>query len=322
MNKQQPIIDKVLLHVNALLSRLKQKTAAVKTLKNGTVLVLPDGARRDLKVFIALTPGQLTRHLSTLAVGGVCVFADYLTPTIADALLQHDIAFVDTAGNMHLRYGDSVILIQGCPKPIELQRQERVNRGWGTTGLKIVFLLLVEPAALNWTYRRIAAMAGCSLGAVNNAIGDLLDQYWLQKKGGILRWTDRQETIDRWCETYQRNLLPKIGSRRYAGDTFSIPDGVPLLWGGEKVAADLGLFSTSNAVGWRWGNIAKAVLRNRWREDPKGNIEVREAFWPDCWDMQGQIPWLLIYADLLATNDSRCLEAATTVYQRYLGAMT
>lgn len=322
MNKQQIIIDKALWNVNTLLSRLKQKTAKVKTTKNGTALVLPDGAKRELKVFSAMTPAQLTRHLPALAAAGICVFADYLTPGVAETLLHHDVAFADTAGNMHLRYGDSVILVQHCPKPPELQRQERVNRGWGTAGLKIVFLLLVEPAALNWTYRRIAAMAGCSLGAVNNAISDLLEQYWLQKMDGILRWTDKQKTIARWCETYQRNLLPKIGCVRYAGDTLSIPDGVPLLWSGEKVAADLGLLNTSNAVGWRWGNIAKAVSRNRWREDPKGNIEVREAFWPDSRDLQGQIPWLLIYADLLATNDSRCLEAATTIYQRYLETMT
>jgi hypothetical protein len=55
-------------------------------------------------------------------------------------------------------------------------------------------------------------------------------------------------------------------------------------------------------------------------KDPQGDVEILDAFWnfapPD--EHRGIVPPLLVYADLLATGDDRCIEAARLIYDRYL----
>ena len=52
--------------------------------------------------------------------------------------------------------------------------------------------------------------------------------------------------------------------------------------------------------------IVKLVLR----ADAEGNIEFRRRFWTFPAEEPRLTPTLLVYADLLATGDARCLETA------------
>ncbi|HZF14720.1 MAG TPA: type IV toxin-antitoxin system AbiEi family antitoxin [Steroidobacteraceae bacterium] len=62
------------------------------------------------------------------------------------------------------------------------------------------------------------------------------------------------------------------------------------------------------------------ITRHQLRRDPKGTIEVLDAFWPANLpvDQPGLVPTPLIHADLLATGDARGLETAKLIYKRYL----
>ena len=53
------------------------------------------------------------------------------------------------------------------------------------------------------------------------------------------------------------------------------------------------------------------------QEDINGNIEIRTPFWPECRTFD-KIPCLLIYADLLAEDDSRCTGTAGEIFNRFL----
>jgi hypothetical protein len=61
-------------------------------------------------------------------------------------------------------------------------------------------------------------------------------------------------------------------------------------------------------------------VENRLRADPRGEIEVLDAFWnfEDEKDLPETVPPLLIYADLLATLDPRNIETAQMIYDKYL----
>lgn len=65
------------------------------------------------------------------------------------------------------------------------------------------------------------------------------------------------------------------------------------------------------------------ILENRLREAPDGEVEVRRRFWPFDyeWDHPNLVPPLLIYADLLATGDARCIETAQRVYDGHLARL-
>ena len=65
-------------------------------------------------------------------------------------------------------------------------------------------------------------------------------------------------------------------------------------------------------------NRLVAALRLRAR--PAGNVEVLETFWnfePDP-GYRDLVPPVLTYADLLASSDSRNVEAANLIYERYI----
>ena len=68
------------------------------------------------------------------------------------------------------------------------------------------------------------------------------------------------------------------------------------------------------------GLPARLMVDYRLRKSEEGNIELRRRFWPfnHEWEHPNLAPPVLIYADLLATADARCIETAQLVYDRYL----
>ena len=45
---------------------------------------------------------------------------------------------------------------------------------------------------------------------------------------------------------------------------------------------------------------------------------MKKAFWPESRSFKGHVHWLLVYADLLSKDDSRCQEIAAEVRAKYL----
>jgi hypothetical protein len=58
----------------------------------------------------------------------------------------------------------------------------------------------------------------------------------------------------------------------------------------------------------------KLLIDKRLRPDPNGNVEILKRFWKFEETTPGMVPPILVYADLLATGDARCLEAAEMMY--------
>jgi hypothetical protein len=57
-------------------------------------------------------------------------------------------------------------------------------------------------------------------------------------------------------------------------------------------------------------DLRRFMIQRPLPTDPRGNVEIIEQFWRFASDPLELAPRLLIYADLLATGDARCLEAA------------
>jgi len=54
----------------------------------------------------------------------------------------------------------------------------------------------------------------------------------------------------------------------------------------------------------------RVVAGLKLRADPDGNVDLRRRFWTFQGEKPGLVPKLLVYADLLATGEARCLEIA------------
>jgi hypothetical protein len=69
-------------------------------------------------------------------------------------------------------------------------------------------------------------------------------------------------------------------------------------------------------------NPTKLITEQRLRADVNGNIEILDAFWNPDLDARNEhedvVPPLLAYADLMTTTDSRNLETAKLIYDRYI----
>jgi hypothetical protein len=62
----------------------------------------------------------------------------------------------------------------------------------------------------------------------------------------------------------------------------------------------------------------KLLIDLKLQLDPKdGNVEVLRRFWTQPGQEPGIAPLPLVYADLLATGDARCIETAKLLHEQY-----
>ncbi|MBY0505853.1 MAG: type IV toxin-antitoxin system AbiEi family antitoxin [Bryobacteraceae bacterium] len=65
--------------------------------------------------------------------------------------------------------------------------------------------------------------------------------------------------------------------------------------------------------------LAKLVAAARMKAGPHGNVEVLRQFWQlEAEPSRDVVPAILVYADLLATNEPRNLETAKLVYEQHI----
>ena len=252
------------------------------------------------------------------ACGRIFFCTPYITPSLAELMVRNDCPYADCAGNLFIRNGNTVVLVQNQKKPQDLERKYTRGRAWTLTGLKVLFLLLTEDGALDWPYRKIAEFSGVSLGSVRYIMADLKNSAAVTEVNGKNCWNNKSTAVADWGTAYKAKLLPSLDRRFYVGD-------IPEEWGrfrlavsGETAVQGQSLLKSRRFLAYRYGNINLCIAQNRWRESAEGNIEVRQAFWPECRVFPERVPWLLVYADLLAEDDPRCSEAALEIYHRYL----
>ena len=313
------LITNVAEKINTALHTLKQEPLQLtlfpasdggSVLQNGCAMLRVDAQKY-------LTTAALQKIIQNQWAADMLLITEYVSPQQGEMLRNKEIQYADTAGNMFLRYPGVAILISNCAKPQRIEQQKSAGRAFSTAGLKLLFLLLTEPEALNWGYRNLAQYSGVSLGSVRYIMADLQNSGHLLDADGNWVWKDRNNTIGKWCDYYRDKLLPGIEKRRYSG---TIPDNCleyAMLPGGESAAEQLHLLKSSRLLAYRTGNINLCIAQNRWKEDIDGNIEIRIPFWPECRTFD-KIPYLLIYADLLAEDDSRCTEIAGEIFNRFL----
>ena len=91
--------------------------------------------------------------------------------------------------------------------------------------------------------------------------------------------------------------------------------------GGEPAPAELtGYLQPGTITLYAHQMPGRLVAENRLETDEHGPIEFRRRFWPfeHEWQRPDMTPPVLIYADLLATDEPRCIETARMIHEQYL----
>jgi hypothetical protein len=254
--------------------------------------------------------------------------APYITRDVAERCRQLRLSFIDTAGNAFLEAPGSFVCVVGQTRPVELRKQN--FRALNPSGLKLTFALLCHPKqVLNTNYRAIANAAGVALGTVSADMKDLEARgfFNLETYPGLRKPLDQERMLEEWVTHYPVALRPKLNLGRFRADPKRLQQiDLAILsayWGGELAADKLTRYlKPAHFTIYTGEPIAKLVAAGRMRAEADGNVEILEKFWdfPADWAdsnaMPDVVPPVLVYADLLATNDSRNAEAARMIYEQ------
>ncbi|CAN5582420.1 type IV toxin-antitoxin system AbiEi family antitoxin [soil metagenome] len=272
---------------------------------------------------LSTTIGQLLIKKKKLE--NLLLVADDIPPRLANKLRELDIPFIDGNGNVFLNEAEFYIFVNTFRQEARIQRSSS-GLIFQPSGLQLLFVLLSIPNSENKTYRELSAMSGISLGSVSEIMNTLQSEYYLVKENEERNLFRKDELLKRWVQGFAETLHSKLSEIRFESDDndwWKEADLTPAraCWSGE-IAAEMLTNHLNPAKGliYTKGSFLSLVNKFNLRRAVEGNIKVRRKFWN--FDEEDIIaPPLLVYADLLATAESRSVEAAEIIYDKYLAGL-
>lgn len=256
---------------------------------------------------------------------------EYVSPRRAERMVEEGRAFADAVGNAHVRLPGLIVQVLGR-KPDRPRAKQAVSgdREWRGATLRVLFHLLCEPALIRRPLRDLAGMGETALGTVVHLIDDLERSAHVVRLGGReRRFVPDRALVERWVEEYIRKLRARLLLGRYEPTDMEAwggfePHRAGARWGGESAAELLGTDLRPGIRTLYTGGPLPALLRAaKLRPADDGVVEVRRAFWSGDLEAPREdvVPPLLVVADLIATADGRCIEAAQTIRREFVDGL-
>lgn len=224
---------------------------------------------------------------------------------------------LDHAGNCYINIPPLYILITGqkLVKP-----KETVKKVFNDSAIKLIFYFLLDKSNIAKPYRKIVEETGFSIGTVKNVIEKMTLRHHIIKtsKGRVLM--DWRKLLDDWQVAYNQTLKPKLFLNKMTlvkperiknwNDTKLPQDAC---WGGESGAnlTDGYLIPEIHTI-YTGGDSNEIIRTSRILPSSEGEILVYKKFWTGI-EENHIAPKILIYADLMGTANSRCLDAAKRI---------
>lgn len=312
----------------------------------------------DSRILLAVRehclPVKITRNIRPANIGSAIMqvkalgpqailVADYVNANIAKTLKEHNVQYMDCCGNAYLNLPPIFVHISG-QKP-QVKTSQSKNRAFNVSGLKLIYGFLCNEALINASYRDMSEKTGVALGAIGTLLCDLRDSGYLLN-GDDLRWhglTNKKKLLDRWVEAYSEKLKPKLFVGDYVSDDANWWSKIDIenfgaYWGGEVAAAKytdylrpqvttLYLPEESGNKIFAAARLRKAVNIN---SDTEGLVKIYRPFWPSSLINSNQyipnperytVNPVLIYADLITSQDSRNFETAGILYETTIAGL-
>lgn len=276
------------------------------------------------------TVGNVASHLKALATAEkhpVLLIAKYITPTVVDDLANNGINTLDCAGNCHIRYekGNNVIFHLTNKGEKNTLIAEKPYPAFQEAGLKVIFYLLQDIANVNKPYREIQGATNISLGAIKNVFDVLTDKNFILQTNRRRVLKNINILFNLWVENYNQILKPKLllgkmsfrtNDQRMNWTALKLPEG--MYWGGEGGANKIDDYLEPGAFDIYTDIPAANLLKTGMvMQNENGEIRIYQKFWK--WETDNQlVPLILIYADLIGSGNSRCMEMAERLLEHGL----
>ncbi len=250
-------------------------------------------------------------------VDGVMILGPRIGATTARRIQEAGGWYADAVGNVFVRAEGVLIDVAGrSPKIVGAASRRPGSRNLMSAGrAQVVFCLLTWPALVAAPVRSVAAIAGVSSGLVQTVMRLLEDEGYVSPTSRQLE--RRGDLVDAWAAAFPLGLARSLELGRFVGEPSPdawVASGYRVFVSGEFAAPQL---EGPDLVLYVPDRDAHAIAASRWRRPEPGeraNIIVRRAFWePPGPGGPGadRVPDLLLYGDLLASNDSRQREIAS-----------
>jgi len=275
---------------------------------------------------------ELKNHELTAIISQAASFkplmmvANRISPQIKAALRAERVAYLEANGNIYLKQNEFMLWVD-AQKPIKKEK-DQINRAFTKTGLSVVFHFLLDENFINLPYRHIAKLSQVGLGNINYVMNGLQAMGFLVKLNkNEYRLNNKKALLNKWMDAYAEKLKPslKIGSFRFLKvEDFDNWKQIPLrsgkTWWGAEPAGDLFTNHLHPAELTLYTLETRTDLIKNYRliPDDLGNVKVYKKFWHYDEVNDNVVPPLLIYADLINSNDRRCIETAQKIYDEFL----
>lgn len=260
--------------------------------------------------------------------------AEYITPKAKEILKNRKVNYLDSFGNgsLSLKYL-RVYIEKGNAKPNYRQNYKAFTASDG----QVLFYLLGRPEKINATYREIAKMSNVSLGTVSKTFKTLKEKGYVVKWDNYLKYqlVNIKELLNEWILILNEKTLPahKIGNFHQRNSNTNSWQDIQIRpntkWGGEVGAAILTDYLIPEKFRMYTDLYTNQIISElKLIPNEDGNIEVYKSFWrkeiilhdvdSNNHNNYGTIHPLIIYAELMYSNNERNIETATQVYNEYI----
>lgn len=240
----------------------------------------------------------------------------------AEVLRRIGVNYLDGGGNAFISY-DGVLLDVRGRKPAKTPVGYRSARNsvnlMSPRRAQVIFAILSWEHLLDKSVRALAASSKVSVGQAQDTL-ELLTQLGYLSEDRQMRKSSRETLLEQWVRAYPTGLGAKQRRLTLQGDAaLPLESETPLFVSGESAAPTIlraETLSIYSAI-----QPDDLIRARRWRKDEeRPNIFLNETFWkaPTSTSDQGtnSAPPLLVYADLLAAQESRQREAALALRER------
>ena len=245
------------------------------------------------------------------------LIANRISPSLFHSMEQDGINIIDGAGNCSITYQRSGnIVFKLVNKGMKnTSKEKRTLSPFQDAGIKLIFYLLQKDDNVNKPYRTLHAETAVSLGSIKNILNELSLRNLLLVTAQKRVLKNKRKLLDLWSENYVRILKPKLLLDRFRFNSpreqshwrkIQLPQG--MVWGGEPAASNMTTFLEPGAFEIYTSISPSHLLKTgMFVPDVNGNVFVYNTFWKD---KTNSISPVLVYADLMGTEDSRCIETA------------
>lgn len=208
--------------IRVLLQAPFRFTRETRGMQAGSEVYRLAGGAVDVRVCVAirgrLRPGDLAQ-LAAVGPANACdhrlVFADYVTPPVAEKLKQSGIWYADAQGNVFLSVPGALLLQVAGNRPARVAAPK--GQHFSAPGAKVLHHLLKHGPRVRATYRDIRGTVGVSIDKIGKVVRELEAARALRVHGrGDVEILDGDRLLRLWTDAFAAKLLPELRIGRFA----------------------------------------------------------------------------------------------------------